>query len=136
MKRYLLLFLCTITIGMSSCKKETLITEPINRTILFDIFPVDWTTTDGGLTYFKRLNVPQNTPSFNQSGHIVVAMSFEDVNEYEGLPQVYNGLSYQFVSGVGYVTIIISSPNANTPISKPTFESTAKVTLIDADLIN
>ena len=136
MKKYLLLLFCTVAVSLSSCKKETLITEPINRTILFDIFQNEWTTTDGGLTYFKRLSVPENTASFNQSGHIVVAMSFEDVNEYEGLPQVYNGLSYQFVSGQGYVTIIISSPNSGTPINRPNFDATAKVTLIDAVLLN
>jgi hypothetical protein len=136
MKKHLLLLLCIVAVTISSCKKETLITEPTNRTILFDIFQNDWTTTDGGLTYVKRLSVPENTASFNHSGHIVVAMSFEDINEYEGLPQVYNGLSYQFVSGEGYVTIIISSPNRGTPISRPDFDATAKVTLIDAILLN
>jgi hypothetical protein len=135
MKKYLLLLLCTVAIGLSSCKKETIL-EPSNRTILVDVFANQWRTDDGGFTYYTNIDVPENDASFNQIGHIVVAMSFENVNEYEGLPQVYNGLSYQFQSGIGYVRLVVSSPNSGTTINAPNFDATAKITLIDALLID
>jgi len=135
MKRTLLLLLCTITIGLSACKKETIITEPVNRTILFDIFPQDWTPSTDGLSYYRDIQVPENTADFNQSGQIVVAMSFEDVNIYEGLPQVYKGLTYRFTTEPGFVRIILNDPY-DAPVSRPTFESTAKVTLIDGRIID
>lgn len=136
MKKYLLLILCTLTLAFSSCKKEVIAPETSNRTILFDILAADWKTTDGGYTYFKDISVPENTKNFNDSGQIIVAMSFEDVNVYEGLPQVFQGLSYRFTTDPGFVTIILTDPNGGLINHAPTFDATAKITLIDSQLIN
>lgn len=119
--------------GLASCKKDNI--RPENKTVLLDIFPNDWTTNDKGVTYFRDINIPALTSDFNNRGQVIVSMSFENVNIYEALPQVFQGLSYRFTTEKDYVRIIISSPNGGT-ISKPTFESTAKVTLIDAVNIN
>jgi len=137
MKKYLLLILCTITLGLSSCEKEVLVPNSSNRTILVDIFPNDWRTDDNGFTYYKVINVPENTANFNDIGHIAVSMSFEDVDVYEGLPQVYGNVSYRFTTEPGYVTIHLNNPAGNSiRVTQPTFESTAKITLIDSQLIN
>jgi len=133
MKKYLLLLLCVTAIGLSSCKKET-IAPVTNRTILVDIFKGDWKLTSDGRSYFKTISVPENDAYFNKSGHIVVAMSFENPNIFEGLPQVYKNIAYTFDAGVGYVNVYFSDPSGAT-IGAPTFDSTVKITLIDAQLI-
>jgi len=136
MKKSILLILCALTLGLSSCKKEIITPESSNRTILVDILAADWQTTDGGYTYFRDISVPQNTKNFNDIGQIIVAMSFENVTVYEGLPQVYQGLSYRFTSDPGFVTIILSDPDGAIVSHAPTFDATAKITLVDAQLIN
>lgn len=134
MKKYLLLLLVT-TIGLSSCKKEIIDSGQRNRTILVDIPGNNWKTTDGGRNYFTNISVPENTQQFNQSGHIVVAMAFENPDQYEGLPQVYLGISYTFTSQPGSVTIYQNAVD-NHILTQPSGVSTAKITLIDSDIIN
>jgi hypothetical protein len=135
MKKNLLLILCTLTLGLSSCKKEVLVAEPSNRTILLDILAKEWKTKDNGLTYYRDISVPENNANFNNRGHIVVAMSFEKIDVFEGLPQVYQGLSYTFTSEPGYVTLYLRRVDGQAS-AQPTFDSTAKITLIDAELID
>lgn len=134
MKKYLLLLLVT-TIGLSSCKKEVIDSGQRNRTIIVDIPGSNWTSTDGGRNFSTRIDVPENNAQFNQSGHIVVAMAFENPNLYEGLPQVYLGISYTFKSQPGSV-IINQNAVDNHVLVQPNGVSTAKITLIDSDIIN
>lgn len=135
MRKYLLLFLCTLTIGLSSCKKETLITEPSNRTILIDIRPSDWVLSGNGLGYYKDVVVPENNNSFNKSGHVVASMSFDDPVVFEGLPQVYQGVTYRYSAEPGFVTLYVGNANG-TAAGRPTSTVTAKITLIDGQLID
>lgn len=134
-KTVLFLFLCLVTLGISSCEKEVFVPEQSNRTFLFDIMPADWRTDDGGRTWFREIDVPENDNYFNSTGQIIVSMSFEDVNIYETLPQTFQGLTYRVRSGIGFVSIEVGDPYGD-PISAPNFESTAKVTLLDATPIN
>jgi hypothetical protein len=135
MKKYILLLLCTVAISISSCKKETLITEPVNRTILFDIRPNDWVLSGNGLGYYKDVAVPENNDSFNRSGHVVVSMSFDDPLVYEGLPQVYQGVTYRYSAEPGFVTLYVGNANG-TAAGRPSGTVTAKITLIDGQLID
>lgn len=135
MKKYLLLLLCTAAIGLSSCKKDTLVTEPLNRTILFDIRPNDWVLSGNGLGYYKDVSVPENNVNFNKSGHVVVSMSFEAADVFEGLPQVYQGVTYRYSAEPGFVTLYVGNANG-TAVGRPTGTVTAKITLIDGQLIN
>lgn len=133
MKKYLLLLLCTITVGLSSCKKELI--APSNRTIIVDIAGKSWITNDGGVTYYTNIQVPENDANFNQRGHIVLAMAFENPDVYEGLPQVYLGISYTFTSQPGSVTIYQNAVSGAV-INQPVGVSTAKITLIDSEIID
>jgi hypothetical protein len=135
MKKYLLLLLCTVAVTISSCKKETIITEPTNRTILFDIRPNDWVLSGNGLGYYKDVVVPENNDSFNRSGHVVVSMSFDDPLVYEGLPQVYQGVTYRYSAEPGFVTLYVGNANG-TAVARPAGTVTAKITLIDGQLID
>lgn len=138
MKKALLLFFCAATVMLSSCKKEVISPETTNLTILSDIFPNDWTLSADGLSYFTRISVPENDDFYNQNGSVVVAMSFENLNVYEALPQTYKGFSYRFTYEPGYVTIYLNDPYGQPLVAgdRPTFESTAKIALLDGQLID
>lgn len=135
MKRSILLLLFIASIGLVSCKKEVYVpSDTTNLTILSDIFPKDWVRSPDGLSYYTRISVPENDTYYNQNGAIVVAMSFENLDVYEALPQTYKGYSYRFTYQPGYVTIYLNDPYGD-PVNAPTFESTAKITLLDSKLI-
>jgi len=132
MKKYLLLLLCTITVGLSSCKKETFINETTNRTVLVDIPPGNWALSANGLYYSTVVDLPENNSNFNHVGQVLVAMSFDNPDVYEALPQVYAGDSYTFTSQPGKVTIFINDAYNNARPVPPSGVTTAKVTLVDA----
>ena len=135
MKKYVLLLLCTITLGLSSCKKEEFVTEPLNRTILVDITPNQWVPSGNGAGFYLDIDVPENNSSFNKSGHVVVSMSFDDPVVFEGLPQVYQGITYRYSAEPGIVTVYVGNANG-TAAGRPTGTVTAKITLIDGQLID
>lgn len=135
MKKYLLLLLSITAIGLSSCKKEVIANnQTTNRTILVNVPKANWKLTSDNKSWFTTITVPENDAYFNKNGHIVVAMSIDDPNVYEALPQTYKGISYTIDSGIGFVNIYFSEPNG-AAIGAPTFDSNVKVTLIDSSLI-
>jgi hypothetical protein len=135
MKKYLLLLLCTVTIGLSSCKKEVIVPESSNRTILLDIKSDEWQVSANRLGFYKDISVPENTPYFNNNGHVVVSMAFDNPDVFEGLPQVYQGITYRYSSEPNIVTIYIGNANGTALVTPPGIV-TAKITLIDGILID
>jgi hypothetical protein len=135
MKKYLLLLLCTVTIGLSSCKKEVIVPESSNRTILLDIKSDEWQVSANRLGFYKDISVPENTAYFNNNGHVVVSMAFDNPDVFEGLPQVYQGITYRYSSEPNIVTIYIGNANGTALVTPPGIV-TAKITLIDGILID
>ena len=129
------MLLCTVTIGLSSCKKEVIVPETSNRTILLDIKPNDWQVSGDRLGFYKDISVPENTPYFNNNGHVVVSMSFDNPDVFEGLPQVYNSVTYRYSAEPNIVTVYVGNANG-TAAARPTGTVTAKITLIEGILID
>ena len=108
MKKLILLLLCTATLGLVSCKKDNYVPQIYPRTILYDIPTSAWKTTDDGYTYSPTINVPENDENFNQSGGVIASLSFDPQRKvYDALPNVVQGISYNFTSEPGYVVILI-----------------------------
>lgn len=135
MKKFIFLLLCTATLGLVSCKKDTIVNNIVPRTILFDITASNWKTTDGGKTYFTEISVPEINDNFNQSGGVIVSMAF-DANRsiFDGLPNVYQGLSYQFSSEPGYVLIFVDAVNGQA--IPPPGSARVKIVLVDSEIID
>lgn len=136
MRKLILLLLCTATLGLASCKKDTIVQENvIPRTILYDIPANAWITSDGGRSYSTEVNVPENDNAFNNSGGVIVSMAF-DANRkvFDALPNVFNGASYQFSSEPNYVVIYVDGVNGQV-IPAPG-ASRVKIVLVDSELID
>ncbi|MGY0038329.1 hypothetical protein [Pedobacter sp. NJ-S-72] len=133
-KKYILLLLSITAIGLSSCKKENIVQQPLtNRTILADIFAKDWTITSDGRSYFKEIALPEND-AFNKNGAVVVGMAFDDPGAFEGLPHVFSGRTYRYVAQVGKITFYVNDANGGV-VAKPDYDVTVKITLVDGELI-
>lgn len=135
MKKFIFLLLCTATLGLVSCKKDTIVNNIVPRTILYDIPANGWKTTDGGRSYSTEVIVPENDDNFNQSGGVIVSMAF-DANRriFDGLPNVYQGLSYQFSSEPGYVVIYVDA--IDNEAFPPPAAATVKIVLVDSEIID
>jgi hypothetical protein len=137
MRKLILLLLCTATLGLASCKKDNIIQQNIiPRTILTDLAPSSWKTTNGGKSYFTTVNVPENDANFNQSGGVIVSLSFDSQRKvFDALPNVVDGFSYNFTSEPGYVVIYVEDVNRQV-INPPNGPIRAKIVLVDSELID
>jgi len=136
MKKYILILLSVVAVGLSSCKKDTIITESANRSIVVDIAPTSWAPSSDGLYYSTRIDVPENNANFNQIGHVAASIAFDNPDVYEALPQTFEGVSYTYTSSPGQVILYINSVNNNVRPARPTGITTVKIVLIDAVPIN
>ncbi|RZL02933.1 MAG: hypothetical protein EOO89_28590, partial [Pedobacter sp.] len=59
MKKLLLLLLCTTTLGLVSCKKDNIIQETPNRTIILNIQPNQWVRDADGGTITASLGIDE-----------------------------------------------------------------------------
>lgn len=138
MKKLILLLLCTATLGLASCEKDVIVPPQIfPRTILYDIPANEWKTTNGGLTYRTTINVPENDENFNQSGGVIVSLSFDPQKKvYDALPNVVDGISYNYTSEPGYVVVFIEDVNGAIIQTPPTGPIRIKIVLVDSDIID
>lgn len=135
MKKYLLLLICATAL-FSSCKKETFVQDTPNRTILVDLKPADWKLSSDNHSYYQNISLPENDQYLNQSGQVIVAMAFEDENQYEALPMVYEGFAYGFYYKPGVLTVTVDDVYGTDKITPPNAIVTAKITLLDGQIIN
>ena len=92
MKRITLLLLCVATLGLASCKKDTIINQTTpNRTIVFDINPNRWVLENGA--YYLDLNIPEiDDINFYDEGILVYTATPNYTNYYQ-LP--YGQMDYE-----------------------------------------
>ncbi len=132
MKKFILLFLCTATLGLVSCKKDTIIQETPNRTYNFTIQPNQWVLSADRLTYtyeWKHNAIDEIT--VDDEGVLVYISHPLTSNSYIQLPYVYNVDAYSYELFVGGIAIDIqSSDNQDDEPLRPTKPVLAKVVVI------
>ncbi|HWW40930.1 hypothetical protein, partial [Pedobacter sp.] len=140
MKIKILLLLCIATLGLASCKKETIVQETQNRTFNYTILPSDWTTSDNGLTYSTTLNVNEiDQITLDDEGVLVYLNHPSDIanpDAYIQLPYVYNVDAYSYKLSKGKIRIDIqSSDDQNNLAIKPTKNLKAKIVILPSKYV-
>jgi len=115
MKKTILLLVLFVLVMGSACKKEQIVP---NRTILTTLNPGSWIKLNGGKSYTASIDMPEIDNYFNDYGGVLVYVSFE-TGTYEQIPQVYNGVSYSYVTRSGQIVIEIQSSDGQAIISPP-----------------
>ncbi|MHA4896737.1 hypothetical protein ACXZ1K_18455 [Pedobacter sp. PWIIR3] len=135
MKKLLFLLLCTTTLGLVSCKKDTIIRETSNRTIILNIQPNQWVRVDNGRGYTVDLNIPEiDQLNVDIEGILVYLDHPVNVNSYIQLPYVYSGSAYSYEQFKGGIAIDIQRSEFSTQNpSAPTVPIRVKVVLIPSD---
>jgi len=98
MKKLTILMLCIATLGLASCKKETLVQNIPNKTIIAYVNPSDWKQDVDGITLYSIINISDvlDEATFEDDG-ILVYISRGDVDNYEQIPNVYAFNSYSYL---------------------------------------
>lgn len=112
-----ILFVCLfIIMAAAGCKKEGMIVP--NRTIITNLNSGNWIKLDGGRTYTASIDMPEIDNYFNDHGGVLVYISFES-STYEQIPQVYNGVSYSYITRPGQIVLEIQSSDGIGTITPP-----------------
>ena len=115
MKKPILLFALFVLVLSAGCKKEQIVP---NRTILTTLNSGNWIKLDGGRSYSASINMPEIDNYFNDHGGVLVYVSFE-TGTYEQIPQVYNGVSYSYLTRSGQIVIEIQSSDGLAVVTPP-----------------
>lgn len=135
MKKLSLLLLCIATLGLASCKKDTIINQTTpNRTIILNVAPTAWTLSSNGLTYYTILNVPEIDKYALDNEAVLVYISYDNGVSYLQMPFVYDIDAYSTVITEKKVEIDIQSSDYQaTAPRKPTNNVRVKVVIIAAE---
>ncbi len=126
MKKLLsIICVAVITLTAASCKKETVV-APGAQTVFAKAN--NWTTTDGGRTYTADVAMPEIGDYFDNKGAVLVYIDAN--NEYEQLPDVYDGITYRFTYTGGHVFIDAQNSDGKGTITVPSTIN-LKIVLID-----
>jgi hypothetical protein len=115
MKKLPLLLALFFFVLSAGCKKEQIVP---NRTILTTLNSGNWIKLLGGRSYTASINMPEIDNYFNDYGGVLVYVSFES-GTYEQIPQVYNGVSYSYLTRSGQIVMEIQSSDGQAIISPP-----------------
>lgn len=132
MKKLTLILLCIATLGLASCKKDTIVNETTpNITLYKSIQPNQWVATSdaNGSYYYVDLNDPK-IEEFEDDGIILSFARFSD-DGYDALPFTYGTDSYSYSSFVGRIRVYLQNSGNRTVLPpRPTAEIGARIVLV------
>ncbi|WP_256007186.1 hypothetical protein [Pedobacter deserti] len=131
MRNLILLLLCTTTLGLVSCKKDTIIQETSNRTIIFNIQPDQWVQSPDAGTYTATIDVPEiDQLNVDIEGVLVYLDHPVNKSSYIQLPYTYEGIAYSYEHYEGGIKIDIQRSVYSEDPLKPNVAIRMKVVLI------
>jgi hypothetical protein len=138
MKKLLLLLLCTTTLGLVSCKKDTILQETPNRTYNFQIQPNEWKLSSDGLSYTYEWNRPDaiDQTTVDDEGVLVYLNHPLNTKSDIQLPYVFDVDAYSYELYAGGIAIDIQSSDLQAPAPRrPNVVVFAKVVVIASRFI-
>ncbi|UKT62650.1 hypothetical protein [Pedobacter mucosus] len=130
MKKLTILILCIATLGLASCKKDTIVQNTPNITIYKTIQANQWQrNTDNGIYYFVDIT-DNRIEEFVDDGIILSFARFND-NGYDALPFNYGLDSYSYSSFPGRIRVYLQNNNNRTiEPTRPTSSIDARIVLV------
>ena len=132
MKKLILLLLCTATLGLASCKKDTIVQETPNRTYNFTIQPNQWVLSQDGETYtYEWRKSVIDAVTVDDEGVLVYLSHPINSSSYIQLPYTFNANAYSYELFEGGIAIDIQTSDYQVVApQRPTQPVVAKVVVI------
>lgn len=135
MKKLIFLLLCTATLGLVSCKKDTIVQQLPGKTYNFTIQPDQWVLSADKLNYtYEWKNSAIKDFTVDDDGVLVYLSHPINSSSYIQLPFVYDVDAYSYELFVGGIALDIQSSDyqATQPV-KPTRPVLVKVVIIPSE---
>lgn len=134
MRKLILLLLCTATLGLASCKKDTIIQENPNRTYNFTIQPNQWALSQDGLTFTAELRTNAIKPiTVDDDGVLLYVTHPLNSTSYVQVPYTFDQLAYSYeLFDGGFAIDIQSTDLQNTTPVPPTVPILVKLVVIES----
>ena len=132
MKQTLLLLFCFATLGLASCKKETIVEDTQNKTVIFTVQPNQWVPNTNGTEYSYQFNRLPEIDNYSVATEgTLVYISYDSGKTYIQMPFVYNvdAFSYEVFQG-GITLLIQSSDQQLRQALRPTSDIRVKVVIV------
>jgi len=135
MKKLALLLLCVATLGLASCKKDTIVNQTTpNITIVKNITPSQWLPSSDGLTLSAEIRDNLIDKFHVDNEGTLVYISYNNGQSYIQLPFVYNidAYSYEVYDGGLSIDIQSSDFQDRAPV-RPSSNVRIKIVLIASE---
>lgn len=128
--------LCTATLGLASCKKETLIDPALpNETFEKAINANKWVYVENNTRLTTTVDMPEiDETTFKNDGIQVYIYPDNSVNEYKPLPFTFDGQSYSCTVRPGSITIDIQTSEGDFVPTRPTIPVGLRVVIVTSNL--
>ncbi|GGE68514.1 hypothetical protein EV200_10191 [Pedobacter psychrotolerans] len=136
MKKLTILMLCIATLGLASCKKDTIVQNNNSiLTVVRDVPTSAWVLSNDRNTFTSEISVPEIDQFHIDNEGTLVYISYNNGASYIALPFVYNtdAFSYEVYQG-GVAIDVQSSDYQATQPRKPTSTVRIKIVLVGNDL--
>ncbi|MCX2475122.1 hypothetical protein OQZ33_12360 [Pedobacter sp. MC2016-05] len=130
MKKFTILMLCIVTLGLASCKKDTIVENTPNITLYKTIQPNQWqSNNDNGIYYYVDIT-DSRIEQYEDDGIILSFARFND-DGYDALPFNYGPDSYSYSSFPSRIRVYLqNNNNKNLEPTRPTASITARIVLV------
>jgi len=134
MKKFIILLLCTATLGLVSCKKDTIIQDTPNRTYNFTIQPNQWVLSQDGLTFTAEISTNAIQPiTVDDDGVLIYVTHPLNSSSYVQVPYTFDQLAYSYeLFDRGFAIDIQSTDLQNKAPVKPTVPIVVKLVVIQS----
>lgn len=134
MRKLILLLLCTATLGLASCKKDTIIQENPNRTYNFTIQPNQWVLSQDGLTFTAELRTNAIKPiTVDDDGVLLYVTHPLNSTSYVQVPYTFDQLAYSYeLFDGGFAIDIQSTDLQDRAPERPTVPILVKLVVIES----
>ncbi|MGM9475158.1 hypothetical protein ACS5PU_01960 [Pedobacter sp. GSP4] len=131
MKKLTILMLCIATLGLASCKKDTIVENTPNITIYKTIQPNSWiSTSDSNGSYLYVDIADSRIEQYEDDGIILSFARFND-DGYDALPFTYGVDSYSYSSFPGRIRVYLQNrDNRNSAPLRPSASIGARIVLV------
>ncbi|MCZ4242444.1 hypothetical protein [Pedobacter punctiformis] len=134
MKKLTILMLCIVTLGLASCKKDTIIREQINaRTYNFTIKASDWKRNANGSYSSSWLNQKFDAITLDDEGILVYFQHPADANGDIQLPYTYNYNAFSYEIFNGGITFDVQNTTNLLNSVPPNYDTLVKVVIVPSE---
>ncbi|MCX3266025.1 hypothetical protein [Pedobacter agri] len=136
MKKLTILMLCIVTLGLASCKKETVYLELKAKTYNRYIEPNQWVQNSNGTYSFTWNKAEFDDITLGDEGVLVYFTHPTNDNSDIQLPYTFNYTTYSYELFNGGVTFDAQDSRNLTNSIRPNYRILVKVVVIPSDNVN